>query len=185
MQLGHSHDNRKSMILTIGLLAAAGILGRLLPHAPNATPMTALGLVAGAALGGWTAILVPLVILAITDLMIGTYSPVVMASVYACFLVPACLGSHFLKRRRNPLVIAAFATASSALFFVVTNFAVWAGSSWYPQTWAGLMECYVAALPFARNMLTADLVWCATLFTGLALIESRVATSHSQEVQQA
>ena len=184
MQLGTPHDNRKNFILTAGLLVTAGILGRMLPHAPNATPMTALGLAAGAALGLRFAVLIPLAILALTDILIGTYSPWVMASVYACFLMPAVLGSVFLRFNRQPLKIAGFATASSAVFFVVTNFAVWYGSNWYPPTWDGLMECYFAALPFARNMLTADLVWCATLFMGLSVIESLSATVVSQEAQQ-
>ncbi|MEI7923027.1 MAG: DUF6580 family putative transport protein [Planctomycetota bacterium] len=71
--------------------------------------------------------------------------------------------------------IAACAAASSALFFVVTNFAVWSAGGWYADNFAGLMACYAAALPFARNMLAGDLVWSAAMFAGLALMENRSA----------
>lgn len=157
--------------LMIGFLILAGVLGRLLPHAPNSTPMAALGLVAGAALGGRLAILVPLLTLAMTDLLIGTYSPVVMATVYGCMALPGILGATLLKNRRNPLMVGLCAAICSFVFFMATNFAVWYGGGWYEPTLAGLMQCYAAALPFARNMLAADLVWSAALFAGLLVLE--------------
>ncbi|MCY2934933.1 MAG: hypothetical protein NT172_12300 [Planctomycetota bacterium] len=175
MRLGN-HDGRLGHTpLMIGLIASAGILGRIIPHAPNATPMAALGLIAGSLIGGRAAIAIPLAILAITDLAIGTYSPVVMIAVYACMIVPGLLGMTLLKHSRNPLRIAACAAASSALFFLVTNFAVWSAGGWYADNFAGLMACYAAALPFARNMLAGDLVWSAAMFAGLALMENRSA----------
>jgi hypothetical protein len=70
-------------------------------------------------------------------------------------------------------MIAGCAVLSSALFFVVTNFAVWYSGAWYGDDFAGLIKCYAAALPFARNMLAGDLIWSAALFTGLAVLESR------------
>jgi len=155
----------------IGLLVLAGVLGRLLPHAPNATPMAALGLVAGAAMGGRLAIVIPLATLAITDLVIGTYAPVVMATVYACMALPGVLGATVLKNRRNPFMVGLCAAVSSTVFFLATNFAVWYGGGWYEASVAGLMQCYAAALPFARNMLAADLVWSAALFAGLVVLE--------------
>ena len=47
--------------------------------------------------------------------------------------------------------VGAAAVASSVLFFLLTNFSVWLGSSVYPQTFAGLAACYVAAIPFFQN----------------------------------
>lgn len=173
MRSGTSNEKLGNLPMVIGFIAFAGILGRIIPHAPNATPMAALGLIAGAAIGGRFAISIPLIILAITDLMIGTYSPIVMLAVYACMIVPGMLGMTVLKNRRSPLMIAACAVLSSVLFFVVTNFAVWYSGAWYGDNFAGLMKCYAAALPFARNMLAGDLIWSAALFTGLAVLESR------------
>lgn len=174
MSLGTRDSFTGRTPLMIGFLVLAGALGRLLPHAPNATPMAALGLVAGAALGGRLAVLIPLATLALTDLIIGTYAPVVMATVYACMALPGVLGATVIKNRRNPLSISFCAAISSVTFFLVTNFAVWYGGGWYEASVAGLMQCYAAALPFARNMLAADLVWSAALFAGLVLLEQAV-----------
>ena len=171
MSLGTRDSFTGRTPLMIGSLILAGILGRLLPHAPNATPMAALGLVAGAALGGRLAILAPLAALALTDLIIGTYAPAVMAAVYACMALPGVLGATVLKKSRNPLMVALCAALCSTVFFLVTNFAVWAGGGWYEASLAGLVQCYAAALPFARNMMAADLIWSAALFAGLVLLE--------------
>jgi hypothetical protein len=164
--------DRGSALFLLASLSVAGIMGRMLPHQPNATPTAALALVAGSALGMRSALLLPMIVLMITDLFLGTYEPLVMISVYACMAIPALVGSNLIGERRKPLVIAGSAAICSGIFFVVTNFAVWASGEWYDRTFTGLVSCYSAALPFLRNMLAADLLWSGVMFTGLALIES-------------
>ena len=67
------------------------------------------------------------------------------------------------------------AVGGSLVFFLVTNLFVWAESlfdgplAMYPPTWAGLVECYTAAVPFYRTALLGDLFYCGVLFGGLAL----------------
>ena len=85
------------------------------------------------------------------------------------------LGIGFLLRgRRHPLNIAVAAVSSSVLFFVLTNFAVWARGVLYPLTSAGLVECYVAAIPFFGNTLAGDLFYSTVLFGSLAIAEARI-----------
>ncbi|HLG94272.1 MAG TPA: DUF6580 family putative transport protein, partial [candidate division Zixibacteria bacterium] len=62
----------------------------------------------------------------------------------------------------------------SALFYFVSNFGVWASGSMYPPTWAGLAQCYAAALPFLRNTLTSDLIYFNS-FSLLAALFGRLA----------
>jgi hypothetical protein len=45
----------------------------------------------------------------------------------------------------------------------------------YPKTAAGLLACYIAAIPFFRNMLVGDLLYTAILFGGFRLLEGHVA----------
>ena len=59
------------------------------------------------------------------------------------------------------------------VFFSVTNFGVWAFTPLYPKTVNGLIECYVAAIPFFWNTLAGDLVYSTVLFGGLMLAEKR------------
>lgn len=164
--------DRGPALFLLAFLSVAGIMGRILPHQPNATPTAALALVAGAALGMRSALFLPMFVLMATDLFLGTYEPLVMVSVYACLALPALIGANWIGERRRPLAVAGSATICSVVFFVVTNFAVWASGEWYDRTFAGLVSCYSAAVPFLRNMLAADLLWSGVLFTGLALIES-------------
>jgi hypothetical protein len=73
------------------------------------------------------------------------------------------LGRILLKRRVNVTRVIAAPVLASTSFFVVSNFAVWAGSVMYPHTMAGLSLCYAAGLPFYGNDLLST-----TLVTGLA-----------------
>ena len=56
---------------------------------------------------------------------------------------------------------------------MLTNFGVWLIGGLYPRAWAGLVDCFVAAIPFFRNTLMSDLLYSALLFGGLALAEKR------------
>ena len=79
----------------------------------------------------------------------------------------------WLRLRRHPALIAGAALTSSVLFFLMTNLGVWASGHLYPRTWAGLVTCYTAALPFFRNGLEGDLLYTLVLFGGIALMERR------------
>ena len=56
-------------------------------------------------------------------------------------------------------------------FFAVTNFAVWAsgGGVRYPLNMAGLIDCYVQAIPFFRNSLVSMAVFLPLLFSPVTL----------------
>jgi len=77
-----------------------------------------------------------------------------------------------LRNTKSPLRIGGASLFSSIMFFVVSNFAVWA-SYWgtmYDKTLSGLATCYVAAIPFFRHNLTEDLVFTAIFFSIPVLI---------------
>jgi hypothetical protein len=166
----HMILNLRFKVLAGMILVAA--LSRLLPHPPNFTPIAALALFGGAQFANpRAAFLVPLVAMLLSDLILGftNLTPVI----YGCFALTVCLG-FWVRRRRDVGRIAVAALAGSLLFFVITNFAVWAASGLYPRTLAGLVECYIAALPFFRNTLAGDLFYSAILFGGLKLAERQL-----------
>ena len=69
--------------------------------------------------------------------------------------------------RRWPGIAATVRDGALSLFFFVTsNFAVWAFSGMYSLDLAGLIQSYVAALPFLDNSIAGDLFWSAVLFGG-------------------
>ena len=81
----------------------------------------------------------------------------------------------FLRADSKPLRIGAASVAASVSFFLVSNFAVWAVWNMYPKSFAGLIECYVAAIPFFRNAVAGDLFFSAVLFTIGALVAGRTS----------
>lgn len=154
------------MVFLLILLAAAS---RLLPHPPNFAPVAAMGLFAGAVIDRKAAWLVPFGALLASDAFLGFYHPVSMFWNYLGFASCLLLGSAVLSRGRTLLRIASAVLASAVTFFALSNFGMWA-SGYYPRTWAGLVECYVAALPFFRNTLASDALFSAVLFGGYALV---------------
>jgi hypothetical protein len=155
------------MVLVVVVLAASA--SRLIPHPPNLTSITAVALFGGAYFSDRRlAFLVPLAALLLSDLILGFYSH--MEVVYLSFALVVCVGL-WLQKRRSAIYIAGAALASSILFFLLTNFGVWAFESLYPKTVEGLLACYVAAIPFFQNTLQGDLFFTAVLFGGFTLLE--------------
>lgn len=155
------------VVLACMILAAAA--SRLIPHPPNVASITAVALFGGAYLSDRRlACFIPLTALFLSDLILGFYSH--MWVVYGSFALVVCVG-FLLRMRRTPLAIAGAALASSILFFVITNFAVWVFGSLYPKTIEGFLACYVAAIPFFQNTLLGDALYSIVLFGGFALFE--------------
>lgn len=150
----------KTILSILGLIGV-GLLGRLAPHPPNTTPVTAVAFAAGKYVGPLWAVVIPLVVMVLADLVIGFYDWRVLLSVYGSIVVIGGIG--ILARNAPPAAVILLVMASSMLFFLVTNFAVWAASSWYPPTLDGLLASYVAGLPFLRNMFLGDVFYAASL----------------------
>jgi len=69
-----------------------------------------------------------------------------------------------LKNRRGLVPPMVAALAGGFVFYLVTNFGVWAAGQLYPRTASGLVACYVAGLPFYGNQVVGDLAFTASLF---------------------
>ena len=181
-------DQKKSsfqpVALTLTVLAA---LLRLAPHPPNFAPVGSVALFGGARLRGWQAYAVPLLAMLITDPILSRmagYSAYSWATpiIYACFLINVALGRAFLSRSNNAWRIASVVVAGSVQFYLITNlFEWWGGISQYPHTVNGLVECYLAALPFFGRTLVADLFYSALLFSAYALLGRRVPAENQSQ----
>ena len=170
---------RSRIVALISIILAAA-LSRLLPHPPNMTSVTAVALFGGAYFSDRRlAFLVPLAALFLSDLVLGFYDH--MGVVYASFALIVCIGL-WLGKDRSVVRIAAATLASSILFFLLTNFGVWAFGSLYPRTLDGLITCYVAAIPFFRNTLQGDILYTFILFGGFALLERRFSMLRESSV---
>jgi hypothetical protein len=177
-------------VLIVLLLA---VLSRILPHALHqvAWNFSFLGgglLFIGSRLksdsarsAGWK-IAGVLAVLMATDYYLTVYAYGYAFHVVASYVVmwawyvAICVLGMGLFRRVTAVRVAAGAIAAPTSFFLLSNFAVWAGSAMYPHSLAGLGTCYAAAVPFYRNDLVSTAITAGALF-GLPALATRIAQS--------
>ena len=155
-------------------LTVIGGLLRMLPHPPNLAPVGAMSLFAGANLSGWQAYLVPLLVMAVTDPLVGAnggwgaiggFHPFSRGTlfIYGSFLISVWIGKR-LRGTHSASKIGAAAFLCALQFYLVTNLPNWLFDTMYPHTLAGLVACYVAALPFFGYTLVGNLFYSAFFF---------------------
>ena len=135
---------------------------RIIPHPFNVTPIGALGLFAGTWCDKRIAWLIPLIPLFISDAVGGFYSPLVMAFVYAGFALSAVIGRLLLARKRSLTRFGSAIFINALIFYLVSNFPIWL--IYYPNTLAGLVECYVMGIPYFGYSLVGDTVFVVLIF---------------------
>ena len=145
------------------LLILTAALLRILPHPPNVTPVAAIALFGGAYLSRRFALLYPLCILFLSDLVLNSLLglPFFLPEsffVYVSFLITGLLGLG-CRFRRHLGVLYLVSLVSSVQFFILSNFGTWFVSGMYSKDAAGLLQCYTMAIPFFRNSVAGDLVW--------------------------
>lgn len=171
MQPNTARSDLRLDLALVAFLIALDVAARLLPHAWGFTPVAASGLFAARMLRlPILAVVVPVAAMALTGWALGADDWRISLVLYAAIAVPALLG---IATRRFPGALPVVATmlAGSLVFFALSNFAVWAFSGMYPLTMAGLVQCYVAALPFLDKTVLGDLIWTGVLFGGAWLVQ--------------
>lgn len=143
--------------LALGFLCVAL---RVLPYAPNLSPMGATSVYAGRHLPRWKALALVFGSMAVGDALLSYFRgyPLVTSVtpfVYGAFALEVALGGWWRNRRGG---VWSATTVGALGFFVISNFGVWL-SGMYGVTFAGFASCYVAALPFFPATLLGDLLW--------------------------
>jgi hypothetical protein len=145
----------------------------------NFTPIGAVALFAGANFKDKKfSFIVPIAAMLLTDFILGLIPGMAgfhsgMIYIYGAFVLITFIGFWLEKRQQAAYIIGA-SLLSSVIFFLITNFAVWPGNAAYTQNFSGLIDCYVAGVPFFRNTIMGDLFFCGVLFGGYALVKARV-----------
>jgi hypothetical protein len=176
-------------MLTAILLVLTGVALRLTMPPLNLVPLCAIALYAGARLPRKWSVLIPLAIMVISDVLLDRahgypfYSASRLTS-YVFFMGMA-FGSSFVRKDAGLLTRGGMSVAASTLFFLVSNFAVWAEGTGFhfPWTFPGLMSAYEVGLPFYRNMLAADLVGTGVLFVVLDALLARLPEKQAEALE--
>jgi hypothetical protein len=172
MKIFKKEKNIEFLVALLFLLAGAGL--RLIPHAPNFTPVAAMALFGAVYFSKKTALILPLAIMAISDVFVGFYDFRIMAFVYGSFALCTIIG-FWLKNHKKWYNILGSSVLASVVFFIATNFAVWAFSPWYPKSFAGMVQCYVMALPFFKNTLLGDAFFVSVFFGAYELLRVQIS----------
>jgi len=167
--------------MALGLIVLGGLIR--ITQALNFAPVGAISLFAGARLRGWQSYTVPLVLMAITDVVLGG-NPA-WPTVYLAFAISVWIGTR-LRQTENPLAIGAGSLAGSIQFFLITNFGSWLSmADTYPRTLQGLLQCYAAGMPFYWRTLASDVIYAGLLFGLHAWLSRTVAPRERVTLQTA
>jgi hypothetical protein len=169
------------------LLVAIGVAGRWGQPEWCFTPTAAAAIFAGCYFRQLAvAALVPIAILGISDLALESHDNLgVMVATYAVMVVPVLFGRWLRDSNGGTSTATRLAICGllpATLFWIVSNFAVWAFQSSYEKSFAGLAECYWMAVPFYRWMLAGD-VFYLTVLACAALAGSSLVRLHREPVQ--
>lgn len=171
--------------VSIFLLIAAAwrLLPYIFPEAQyslaNIAPVAALGLFGGVHLRrNSLAFALPLVAMLASDVVIALVGGTAFFHstfffVYAAFALTVLLGRG-VRRKMNLGTLGAGVLSGSVVFFLLTNFGVWAMDTeglMYERSLSGLLYSYEMAIPFYKNTLLGDLTFSLLGFGGFALYQ--------------
>jgi hypothetical protein len=146
-------------------------------HTWNFVPMGAIALYSGARLPRRWAWVVPVAGMVLSDLVIDYGRGRSVYELwrwvgYATLGITALIGPLARVQKLGFWRYPAIALGASTLFFLTSNFSVWAEGRLYPMTASGLLTCYYLGLPFFGPTILADLAGTALLF-GLGPVVER------------
>jgi hypothetical protein len=166
----------KNFIIAVILILFAAF-SRLMPHPANFTPIAAIALFSGVYLEKKYYLVIPVIAMLLSDFILGFHSTMIW--VYGSFAVIALIGL-WLKNHKSIGYIFGTAVVTSIIFFIITNFGVWA-TGYYNYTLSGLAECYTMAIPFFRNSISGDLVYVAVMFGIYELVNRYILSPKAAE----
>ncbi|MDD4429855.1 MAG: hypothetical protein PHF61_00380 [Bacteroidales bacterium] len=178
---------------TVFLIILMTTFSRLIPHPVNFAPIGAISLFGAAYFSRKSlALLVPVLSMWLSDLVINNivYSQYFDGFVwfyqgfywtYLSFPLIGVVGLVLLKRVKTHTVFVGSLIASM-VFYLVSNFGVWVSGTMYTKDFSGLITCYIAAIPFFKNTVLGDFVYCAVLFGGYEFVRSKIPVLRFQSV---
>lgn len=153
------------VVVSVMILLAA--VSRVLPHIPNFTPIAAMALFGAVNFSDKRlGFVVPLIAMLLSDVALeliygwGFHNTIIY--VYASFILTSCIGLY-VRKNNNYKTILAGSLASSILFFIITNFGVWAANGFAGGV-AGLNNVYVLGLPYFSYTMIGDVFYNVILF---------------------
>jgi hypothetical protein len=184
----------KRIFWTFTLLMIVAALYRVIPGRPYGfAPQWAMAIFAGAVIKDKKfALIIPVLSMFFSDMLFQILYTSGLSSMpgfyegqwqnYTLFGLMTFIG-FMVKKINVPSIISA-SLITPSVYFILSNFIVWAGSSGSrglgrPKSLSGLLQCFVDGLPFYRVSLIATLIFSGIFFGSYYLIskyDSKTAT---------
>lgn len=159
--------NKHKILISIGIIFVL-FASRVFPHLPNFTPIVASGIYLSYFLGKRIGFLITFFAFIISDIFINQivnkndiflnsdtlFSGIALLSI-------TLFSSKVLNKLdfKNVFITAIF---SSLIFFLVSNFGAFLSMDIYPKSILGLIQCYIAGIPFIS--LPSDIFYSLVLY---------------------
>ena len=145
-----------------GIFLVLLILSRLLVEVPNFTPTISLIIFASLFIrNNYAIMLIVVCSQLISDYFLGFYQS--MFFVYISYILIGVYSLYFLKRI-SYLPILLISISAPIFFYVVTNFGVWFTMDLYSPTSKGLINSYVAGIPFLKYSVLSTIIYSSTIY---------------------
>jgi len=179
--------NTRNTVLILVIISAAAfrlIAARFPYELSNFNPVGAMALFGGAYfVDKWKAYLLPLFTLFVSDIFLNHFYSgkwVIMDNssimVYVFFLIMVLVGT--LIKKANFWNVFGASLLGVVLHWLLTDLPF---GNLYPHTFAGYIQSLTAAIPFEKNMLYGDIVFCAILFGGFELAKNKYTVLRSRQ----
>ena len=178
-----NNSNERSWKLVSGIVAAATLVRIVTPpllgHPSSFSPIGSIALFSGACFRNRKmALAVSFAALLVSDVFInmfylGSPNPLYRGCLfqYLAYGLTVVIGRMLSRSATAPRVVAGSA-GSAVVFFIVSNFGVWATSGMYPLTSVGLIACYVAGIPFFAGTLASFVACSLVMFMPVGFKQS-------------
>ncbi len=164
-------------------LAVLAIGSRFWAPMPNFTAVIAVAFSGGMLFGKRpSSVLFPILIVFFSDLIInntlyaqGSFTWFTQGAVwlYVAYALVAGLG---IRGKQKPQFVnyAIGGLVGSLLFYLITNFGVWATGTMYPKDFSGIIASYTAGLPFLLNQVLGTLVYSSIIYAVFLALEPKL-----------
>ena len=137
-------------------------LSRLIPHPPNFTPVIAVAIMSSYFFRNiYLSFATMIISMLIADFFIGFYGHMIFVYMSLLLITFTFFKTNWKINFKNLFI---FGFVGSVIFFIISNFGVWAISSMYEKSFDGLVHCYFLAIPFFKNTFLSTLVFSYTAF---------------------
>jgi hypothetical protein len=157
---------KKNALIFIGIFTSLAV-SRFIPHPPNFTSLIALSFYVPVLLG-LRYLPALLISFAITDLIIGYHTGThwTWGSIFLIGLISPFFAKNTTWRFSGAIL-------GACIFFVITNFGVWA-SGMYGYTFEGIILCYTLAIPFFAYTLISTILFSTIIEIIYSFIKNKL-----------